>query len=159
MVAFPDESMGEALARMGIRGVGRMPVVSRDDQGQLIGLIRRADIIRAYNLALARKTDVQPPVEKGEKKSLSGGEFIKFLMIDGDKVIGEKVEDVAPCMPEESILISIKRNGNVIIPHGDTRFQTGDLITAFVREKDIETLQACLKGDHPIKNNSGNKNT
>lgn len=150
MVAFPDESMGEALARMGIRGVGRMPVVSRDDQGQLIGLIRRADIIRAYNLALARKTDVQPPVEQGEKKSLSGGEFIKFLMIDGDKVIGEKVEDVAPCMPEESILISIKRNGNVIIPHGDTRFQTGDLITAFVREKDIETLQVCLKGDRPL---------
>ncbi|MGW8144445.1 MAG: chloride channel protein [Anaerolineales bacterium] len=150
MVAFPDESMGEALARMGIRGVGRMPVVSRDDQGQLIGLIRRADIIRAYNLALARKTDVQPPVEKGEKKSLSGGEFIKFLMLDGDKVIGEKVEDVAPCMPEESILISIKRNGNVIIPHGDTRFQTGDLITAFVREKDIETLQVCLKGDRPL---------
>jgi CIC family chloride channel protein len=150
MVAFPDESMGEALARMGIRGVGRLPVVSREDNDQLVGLIRRADIIRAYNLALARKTDLQPPLENADQISMDGGEFIRLFLSDGDQVIGKKVEDVAACLPEESILISIKRKGNVFIPHGDTRFQNGDLITAFIREKDAEILKICLKGDSPI---------
>jgi len=148
MVAYPDESMGEALARMGIRGVGRLPVVSREDNEHLVGLIRRADIIRAYNLALARKTDNQQPAELAKKKSLDGGEFIEFLISDGDKVIGEKVEDVASCMPEESILISVLRNGNVIIPHGDTELQSGDLVTAFVREVDIDALHKCFHGEN-----------
>ena len=148
MVAYPDESMGEALARMGIRGVGRLPVVSREDNEHLVGLIRRADIIRAYNLALARKTDNQQPAELAKKKSLDGGEFIEFLISDGDKVIGEKVEDVASCMPEESILISVLRNGNVIIPHGETELQSGDLVTAFVREVDIDALHKCFHGEN-----------
>ncbi|MGB3904191.1 MAG: chloride channel protein, partial [Anaerolineae bacterium] len=148
MVAYPDESMGEALARMGIRGVGRLPVVSREDNDNLVGLIRRADIIRAYNLALTRKTDFQQPAELANKRTLDGGEVIELLMSNGDKVIGKKVEDVASCMPEESILISVQRDGNVIIPHGDTAFQVGDLVTAFVREQDVEAFHNCFHGEN-----------
>ena len=70
-----------------------------------------------------------------------------MLLSNGDKVIGKKVVDIASCMPEESILISIQRDGNVIIPHGNTVFQEGDLVTAFVREVDIEALHQCLQGD------------
>jgi CIC family chloride channel protein len=52
VVAFPDENMSTVLERMGRRGFGRLPVVSRDNPNRLLGLIRRNDIIRAYNLAL-----------------------------------------------------------------------------------------------------------
>ena len=148
MVAYPDESMGEALARMGIRGVGRLPVVSREDNDHLIGLIRRADIIRAYNLSLTRKADFQDRTKRSDKEVIDGGELIELLMSDGDKVIGRNVKEVASCMPEESILISIQRDGKVIIPHGETLFQVGDLVTAFVREDDIETLHSCFHGDN-----------
>ncbi len=146
MVAYPDESMGEALARMGIRGVGRLPVVSREDNDHLIGLIRRADIIRAYNLALTRKAGFRQRTKLVDKRALDGGEFVELLMSDGDKVIGKKVEDVAACMPEESILISIQRDGKVIIPHGVTVFQVGDQVTAFVREQDVDALHHCFHG-------------
>jgi len=148
LVAYPDESMGEALARMGIRGVGRLPVVSREDNTHLIGLIRRADIIRAYNLALTRKSDFRERAKLANKSALDGGDFVELLITDGDKVIGKKVEDVASCMPEESILISIQRDGNVIIPHGATVFKVGDLVTAFVREKDVEALHKCFHGEN-----------
>jgi CIC family chloride channel protein len=148
MVAYPDESMGEALSRMGIRGVGRLPVVSREDNAHLIGLIRRADIIRAYNLALTRKSDYRDRTKRSDKQVLDGGEFIELLMSDGDKVIGRNVKEVASCMPEESILISIQRDGKVIIPHGMTVFQVGDLVTAFVREEDIEGFHNCFHGEN-----------
>ena len=148
MVAYPDESMGEALSRMGIRGVGRLPVVSREDNVHLIGLIRRADIIRAYNLALTRKSDYRDRTKRSDMQVLDGGEFIELLMSDGDKVIGRNVKEVASCMPEESILISIQRDGKVIIPHGMTVFQVGDLVTAFVREEDIETFHSCFHGEN-----------
>ncbi len=148
MVAYPDESMGEALARMGIRGVGRLPVVSRENNEHLVGLIRRTDIIRAYNIALARKSDFRIRAKLANKRTLDGGEFIDFLLSTGDKFIGKKVKDVAACIPEESILISIQRDGKVIIPHGNTVLQVGDLITAFVREQGIEALRECFKGDN-----------
>jgi Trk K+ transport system NAD-binding subunit len=33
-----------------------------------------------------------------------------------------------------------------VIPHGDTVFQAGDAITAFVQERDVDNLQSCLLG-------------
>ncbi len=61
LVATPNESVGVALARMGTRGLGRLPVVADDDPNQLLGLIRRADIIRAYDIALSRRADLAIP--------------------------------------------------------------------------------------------------
>ena len=43
------------LRRMGPRDISRLPVVSRDDPRRLLGVIRRNDLVRAYNLALVRR--------------------------------------------------------------------------------------------------------
>lgn len=147
LVAYPDESMGEALSRMGIRGVGRLPVVERGDNAHLLGLVRRADIIRAYNLALTRKADYQQRIERVKPKPGETTDYVELSLSSGDQVIGKKVKDVAGCLPEDSILISINRAGKVIIPHGETTFQAGDLVTAFVREQDIEALHSCVHGE------------
>ncbi len=147
LVAYPDESMGEALTRMGIRGVGRLPVVSREDSDHLLGLIRRADIIRAYNMALTRKADYQQRITKMKPCPGETADYVELTLSDDFKVVGKKVRDIAGCLPKDSILISINRAGKVIIPHGETKFQAGDIITAFVREQYIETLHSCIHGD------------
>jgi Trk K+ transport system NAD-binding subunit len=77
-----------------------------------------------------------------------GAEFVTLTLSHGDDVIGRKVQDVAPCLPQESILVSIKRDGKVIVPHGDTVLKAGDLVTAFVREEDLDAIYQCLHGDH-----------
>ena len=48
IVAYPDESLYDALMGLGAKDVGRIPVVARDDPGRLLGVLRRHDIIRAY---------------------------------------------------------------------------------------------------------------
>jgi CIC family chloride channel protein len=147
LVAYPDESMGEALARFGIRGVGRLLVISRKSPDVLLGIVRRSDIIRAYNLALVRRSTVQKRSQQMQQKE-DGAEFVTLTLSHGDDVIGRKVQDVAPCLPQESILVSIKRDGKVIVPHGDTVLKAGDLVTAFVREEDLDAIYQCLHGDH-----------
>ena len=52
LLAFPDETIDEALNRMSLRGLGRLPVVAREDHKKVIGIIRRKDIIRAYGIAI-----------------------------------------------------------------------------------------------------------
>jgi CIC family chloride channel protein len=147
LVAYPDESMGEALARMGIRGVGRLPVVSRESSDHLLGLIRRSDIIRAYNLALARRAEIQRDTRHSLNDAMDGTEFIEYTLPAGEPIIGNNVKDIAACLPKECILISIHRGGKVLIPHGSSVIQEGDQITAFLRDEDVETLHQCLHGD------------
>lgn len=54
IIAFPDESINDGLRKLGLRDVGRIPVVSRDDHTRLLGLLTRKNIISAYNQALMR---------------------------------------------------------------------------------------------------------
>jgi len=48
ITAFPDQSMREAMMQLGAENVGRIPVVSRENERKLVGVLRRSDIIRAY---------------------------------------------------------------------------------------------------------------
>jgi CIC family chloride channel protein len=147
LVTFPDETIGEALARMGPRGLGRLPVVSRDDPDHLLGLIRRSDIIRAYDLALSRRAKLQHNARRVQLRNLDGTEFVDITLKPEDKGVSKSVQDLAATLPDECILISIRRNGRVLIPHGDSTFQSGDHITAFIRSQDSEALHHCLRGE------------
>lgn len=54
VTAVPDETLDIVLERMGPRDLSRLPVVSRNDPADLVGVVRRNDVIKAYNLALER---------------------------------------------------------------------------------------------------------
>jgi CIC family chloride channel protein len=147
LVAFPDETMNEALTRMARRGLGRLPVVSRHDPDHLLGLIRRADIIRAYNLALSRRAKLQHHARRMRLRNLDGTEFVDLNLKAGDRVIGQTVQEIAATLPEECLLISIRRDDQVLIPHGNTVFQPNDHLTAFVHSKDVKALHHCFLGE------------
>ncbi len=55
VIAFPDENLNDGLRKLGLRDVGRIPVVAREDHRRLLGLITRKNIISAYNRALMRR--------------------------------------------------------------------------------------------------------
>jgi CIC family chloride channel protein len=55
VTAYPDETLDAVLRRMGPRDLSRLPVVARDNPRRLLGVVRRNDVVRAYNLALARR--------------------------------------------------------------------------------------------------------
>jgi chloride channel protein, CIC family len=48
LVAYPDESLLDAMDKMTNNRVGRLPVVSRDS-GKLVGIVTMSDLIRAYH--------------------------------------------------------------------------------------------------------------
>ncbi|MCF6155367.1 MAG: chloride channel protein [Candidatus Brocadia sp.] len=55
LLAYPDETIGAALRRIGVRDVGQLPVVARENPRHLVGLLRNTDIARAYDLAVTRR--------------------------------------------------------------------------------------------------------
>jgi CIC family chloride channel protein len=135
---------------MSTRGLGRLPVVDRDDPYELLGLIRRQDIIKAYDLALTRRNEIQERSQRvQELKKQDGTEFVEIYLNTDDAVVGQSVQSVAAQWPDDCVLISIERNGRVIIPHGSTLFEAGDHITAFTRVNDSESLFSSLHKKEP----------
>ena len=59
LVAYPDETIGDALKRMAPRALGHLPVISLNDPDHLLGIVRRETIVRAYEVALARRAELQ----------------------------------------------------------------------------------------------------
>ncbi len=52
VTVFPDESLRDALERIGYRNIEHLPVVSRNDSRKIVGMLSRQDIVSAYNKAL-----------------------------------------------------------------------------------------------------------
>lgn len=55
VVALPHDTLNDALRKLGLYDVGRIPVVDPEDHRRLLGILTRGDIIRAYNKALLRQ--------------------------------------------------------------------------------------------------------
>ena len=147
LTALPGESIGTALARMGTRGLGRLPVIDPQDPDRLLGLIRRNDIIRAYNIALSRRADLQYRAKRKTLDNIDGTVFTDIILKQGDWAVGKQLSGIASDFPKECILVSVRRNGRMLIPHGDTVFYENDRVTVFVKADDVDAIHDCLRGE------------
>lgn len=145
LIAYADENIGEALNRMSRRGFGRLPVISREDEKHLVGLIQRRDIIEAYRLALTKRAEIQQRTQRMQMRNIDGTEFVDLNISPASQANGKTISELAEKLPHDCILISIRRDGQVLIPHGDTTLQANDQLTAFIQSKDVEKFYGCLR--------------
>ncbi len=146
LVAYPDESVGTALRRMGTRDIGRLPVVSRDDPTQLLGVVRRQDIVRAYNAALLVRADrIQRDAQHELQQPESRLQFVECVLPPDSPAVGKAIRELN--LPHECVLVSVRRGNERLIPRGDTVLQPGDYITAYVDEDERNCLMERLRGE------------
>ncbi|NQU30342.1 MAG: TrkA C-terminal domain-containing protein, partial [Anaerolineae bacterium] len=105
---------------------------------------QRRDIVEAYKLALTKRAEIQHRTKRMQMRNIDGTEFVELTLEDNSRAIGKKVKEIAKNLPNDCILISIRRSGQVLIPHGQTIFETGDQITAFTQSKDVEKIYQYL---------------
>jgi CIC family chloride channel protein len=125
----PDDPLWVALKKLGVRDVGRLPVVDREDPRRLVGVLRRRDVIRAYNVGIMRRLDAQQRTERLRLGKIGDTEFVEIEIGAESPVVGRKLEETR--LPQECTLVSIRRGRNVVIPHGDTVLGAGDKVVAF----------------------------
>jgi CIC family chloride channel protein len=145
LVAYPDESVGIVLARMGTQGIGQLPVVSRNDNRLIRGLISRIGITKAYTLALSRRTEIGLKTEDMERQFKDEARFTQIVLRPNDFIVGKRLIDISDRLPKDCIFVSIQRNGRTVIPHGDTVFREGDKLRAFLNINELETLHDVVR--------------
>jgi CIC family chloride channel protein len=145
LVAYPDESVGTALRRMSVRDVGRLPVVARAAPRRLVGLLRRNDLVRAYDVALTRRATRRHSVHHIELGSrVPVGVMVEaFEVADGAACAHLAVAAVP--WPRDCVLVSLRRGRETLIPHGDTLLHPGDQLVVAGSSDSLALVRAlCL---------------
>lgn len=144
-VAYADETVSQALWRMGVRGIGRLPVVDRDDPRRIVGLLRRQNIIEAYERAIASRKDTSARLRELREAHEGNVRVVEVDITDGHRFIGRTVREIAGDLPAECILVSIRRGKRVIIPHGTTDIRKGDHLVTLASADCAESVARALK--------------
>ncbi len=144
IVVTPGEDIGQALLKMSPRDLGRLPVVSADDRGEMVGWLRRNDVIRAYDIALTRRAALRHSSHQVHLEAVNSQKLnvIEVIVQRGSTCENRLVYEVG--FPKESMIASLRRGRKVIIPRGDTLLRAGDVLVV-VAEGDIqqEIKQLC----------------
>jgi len=142
IVAYPDETVHHALERMSHRDIGRLPVVEHNKPTKLIGWISRADIVRAYERALTRRVAVQQQVHQIRLGAVEGVQIVEETVNAGSLADLHPLSEIS--WPADSLIASIQRDSQVLIPHGNTMLQAGDRLTIICKHGEEDVLANLL---------------
>jgi chloride channel protein, CIC family len=104
-------------------------------------MLRRHDIVQAYNLGISRKRENQHVAEQVRLNNLTGAHVFEVTVQENSLAIRKKIQDIQ--WPHDSIVASIRRNGRLIVPHGDTELKAGDRLI-IVAALELEVNLAAL---------------
>jgi hypothetical protein len=139
LVAYRDEPIGAALQRLGLRDVGRLAVVDRADPRNLLGVIRRHDIARAYQRGIFRRMDAQDRVTHLSMTQEAGTTFVELLVKEGSHAAGRRVSELS--LPEGVLLTTRRHGGRRKLLHGKDLLYPGDVVFALAEPHQVSELK------------------
>jgi CIC family chloride channel protein len=142
LTAEPDDPVFRAVRRMGSLDVGRLPVLDPVTR-RVVGIVRRQDVVRAYQRGIDRSLGAQQRAEAGRLRDLAGVRFVEFVLERDAPVVGQAVRDIS--WPERSVVTSVRRAGEVVVPDGATVLEAGDELVVLTGDPDA--VRVVVTGD------------
>jgi CIC family chloride channel protein len=138
LVVQPDDTLDVALEQLTSHRIGWMPVVEVETAAgsrHLVGRISAQEIVHAYREALA----------KGSRRMrglVEGTMMVEAQIEAGMPLAGRPLREAK--LPQESLVVSIRRDNEWLFPRGSTVIEPGDLVTFLVSPTGEERLQQYL---------------
>ncbi len=142
---FPHQPVWMALQYLEDQGEGCVPVVSESKKNVLLGVLRRIDIIRAYNKAVADRAQYQHHQEILNIRKLDTTGLSEIIIRNSSPNVGKRIKELN--IGKESLIVSIRRSGRLRIVKGETILQAGDKVTIFSEKPEFESLENSLNGN------------
>lgn len=137
-----DLPVSEALERMAVLGVGRLPVVDRRHPDRIEAMFRREDAIAAYHLALGRAARSDDLPLRVATRTSSSTRYLDFEIPPGSVAEYRRIREIP--WPEGCIVVSVHRGSQLLVASGDLELRSGDALTVFgddaARRRLIERL-------------------
>lgn len=138
VLAYPRESMRSVLRKMAPRDLSRLPVVDPDDPRRLMGVVRRNDIVRAYELGTVRREERPSGVSLGP-----GATMHELVLEKKDAAVGKRLADLS--FPEGCRVVSVIRGERTVLASGATELRAGDRIRLIVVESELAEAEGLLR--------------
>jgi chloride channel protein, CIC family len=129
----PSDPVFRAVRRMASLDVGRVPVLDPIDR-RVVGVFRRGDIVRAYQRGITRSLGSQQRAQAGRLRDLSGVRFVELVVTPDSPLADARVRDVR--WPRNTVLTSVRRVGEVVVPTGETQLRAGDELVVLTGQSD-----------------------
>lgn len=123
ILVHPDDSLRHALSLLVEHDVRQLPVVAREDESRLMGMLTQRDVLREVAQPAAR--DAGQRAAPTPVRRLVGAVEIELRVEPGSQAEMTTVSQLP--LPEASVITAIHRRGEVVIPRGSVRLEANDL--------------------------------
>jgi CIC family chloride channel protein len=137
-----DLPVSQALERMAVLGVGRLPVIDRNHPERIEAMFRREDAIAAYHLAVGTAARANHLPHRVATPTSRSTRYLDFEIPPGSAADHRRIREVP--WPEGCIVVSVHRGNELLVASGDLELLSGDALTVFgdeaARRRLIERL-------------------
>ncbi len=141
-VVYPDETLDDALEHLTRQRISWMPVVDSTamlDNRRVLGILAVTDIVRAYRLSFSK--------DLRRMRSLVKGTVMLEARIETGMPLAYHTLREAH-LPKDCLVVSIRRDDELLFPRGGTDIVPGDMVTFLVNPQGEALLHTYLKGDN-----------
>jgi chloride channel protein, CIC family len=96
---------------------------------------------------VTRSVGAQQRAAASQLRDLTGTKLIEVLVDPAAPAAGREVREVG--WPPRTILTSIRRRGDVVVPNGATVLEPGDEVVALIAVDQVEAVRELLAGGAP----------
>ena len=119
----PDDNLRYALSVLVDHDVRQLPVVAREDETRLMGMLTQRDVLR--EVAQPSDRDAGQRAAPAPVRRLVGAIEIEARVEPGSQAESSMVSQLP--LPEASVITAIHRRGEIVIPRGNVRLLANDL--------------------------------
>jgi CIC family chloride channel protein len=139
VTAYPDEPVSSVIERMAPRDLSRLPVVDPGNPRRLLGIIRRGDVGRAYNVGIMRRAERQRLADQLIHQPTEAAEVEQFTVDEQAAAVGMMVHNLP--LPESCLVVAVRRGEAFIVPHGPTPLAAGDHVIVHGSHHGLEAFR------------------
>ena len=141
---LPNQPVWMALRHLEDQGEGCVPVVAETGSKKLLGVLRRIDIIRAYNKAVSERAQDQHHDEILNIRQLNRSGLTEVTLSPDSPFVGKRVKELR--LGEDTLMVSVRRNNSLRIVRGETILHAGDQVTIFAENPKADFIEKYLNG-------------
>src|SRR5258707_9157329 len=145
LVVYPDDTLDEALEELTRRRVSWAPVVDAEalsGDRHVMGTMSAASIVRLYRQTLAK--------DSRRMRGLIEGTVMLETMIQSEmRLANVPLRDAQ--LPAECLVVSIRREDELLFPRGSTVIRPGDVVTFLVNPRGEARLQHYLHESREVE--------
>jgi hypothetical protein len=126
LVVQPDETLDVALEQLTGHRIGWMPVVEIETATggrRVVGRVSALDITRVYRETLAKGS-------RRMRGMVEGTVLVEAIVEPGMPLTGRPLREAK--LPSECLVVSVRRQKEMLFPRGSTIIEAGDVVTFLV---------------------------